>query len=154
MQDMENAIQKLMQLSEQGVNIAIDDFGTGYSSLSYLQKLPIHTLKIDRSFVHEIRRHGGDACIVDAIIAMAKGLKLNLIAEGVECQEELDYLRDQGCTLMQGFLFGHAVPEDEAKALFTSDNVGQYLLPKVGEPAAWPLVKACCGSQCCSALLL
>ncbi len=132
MQDMENAIQKLVQLSEQGVNIAIADFGTGYSSLSYLQKLPIDTLKIDRSFVHEIRRHGGDACIVDAIIAMAKGLKLNLIAEGVECQEELDYLRNQGCTLMQGFLFGHAVPEDEAKALFTSDNFGQYLLPKVG----------------------
>ncbi len=132
MQDMENAIQKLVHLSEQGVKIAIDDFGTGYSSLSYLQKLPIHTLKIDRSFVHEIRRHGGDACIVDAIIAMAEGLKLNLIAEGVEVQEELDYLRKQGCTLMQGFLFGPAVPAAEALELFEKANFGQYLLPRVG----------------------
>lgn len=117
MQDMDNTIQKLVKLSERGVKIAIDDFGTGYSSLSYLQRLPIHTLKIDRTFVHEINSNKDEACIVDAIIAMAKGLKLNLIAEGVETEEQLDYLRNRGCAEMQGFLFSHPLSETEAKRL-------------------------------------
>ena len=117
MQDMDNTIQKLIKLNEYGVKVAIDDFGTGYSSLSYLQRLPIHTVKIDRSFVHEIKNQPGEACIVDAIIAMAKGLKLNLIAEGVETVEQFNYLREQGCTEVQGFMFGHPMTEREARKI-------------------------------------
>lgn len=132
MQDMENAIKKLVQLNELGVQIAIDDFGTGYSSLSYLQKLPIHTLKIDRSFVHEIQDGAGDACIVDAVIAMAKGLKLNLIAEGVETEHQMDYLRAQGCGEMQGYYFGAPVSEEETVAFLTQSPFDQFALPSVG----------------------
>ena len=115
MQDMDNTIQKLVQLSERGVKIAIDDFGTGYSSLSYLQRLPIHTLKIDRAFVHEINSNSDETCIVDAIIAMAQGLKLNIIAEGVETEEQFNYLRKKGCAEMQGFLFSHPLSETDAR---------------------------------------
>jgi len=111
MQDMDNSIRKLVEIASHGVNIAIDDFGTGYSSLSYLQKLPIHTLKIDRSFVHEIKS-GHGSCIVDAVIAMAKGLKMNIIAEGVETRQQYEYLQARGCDQVQGFLF--AKPLDEA----------------------------------------
>lgn len=120
MQDMEHTIQKLIQLTENGVKIAIDDFGTGYSSLSYLQKLPIHTLKIDRSFVRDIKSESGGAAIVDAIIAMSSGLHLNLIAEGVETEEQLRYLRAKGCNEMQGFLFGEPMPADEAEQLISN----------------------------------
>jgi len=134
MQDMENSIKKLMQLNELGVQIAIDDFGTGYSSLSYLQKLPIHTLKIDRSFVNEIKKNGGDACIVDAVIAMASGLKLNLIAEGVEDEYQMEYLREKGCCEMQGYYFGMPATEKDTVELLlnpTFKDEGQ-LLPNVG----------------------
>jgi EAL domain-containing protein (putative c-di-GMP-specific phosphodiesterase class I) len=117
MQDMENTIKKLVQLSDRGVKIAIDDFGTGYSSLSYLQRLPIHTLKIDRAFVHEIKNADDETCIVNAIIAMARGLKLNLIAEGVENETQVAYLRNKGCAEMQGFFFSHPLPETEARRL-------------------------------------
>ena len=117
MQDMDNTINKLVKLSERGVKIAIDDFGTGYSSLSYLQRLPIHTLKIDRAFVREINNTTNETCIVDAIIAMARGMKLNIIAEGVESEEQFIYLRNKGCAEMQGFLFSHPLAEGEAKRL-------------------------------------
>jgi diguanylate cyclase (GGDEF)-like protein len=132
MQDMENAIKKLIQLSELGIQIAIDDFGTGYSSLSYLQKLPIHTLKIDRSFVHEIQEGAEGACIVDAVIAMAKGLKLNLIAEGVETEYQVDYLREKGCGEIQGFYFGAPAPEEETVRLLTQAHYDGFVLPSVG----------------------
>lgn len=117
MQDMDNTIKKLVQLSERGVKIAIDDFGTGYSSLSYLQRLPIHTLKIDRAFVREIESIDDDTCIVNAIIAMAKGLKLNLIAEGVENETQFGYLKDKGCNEVQGFLFSHPLNEADARKM-------------------------------------
>ena len=132
MQDMENTVQKLIQLHNNGVQIAIDDFGTGYSSLSYLQKLPIHTVKIDRSFVHEIKSKPEEACIVDAIIAMAKGLKLNLIAEGVETQEQKDYLCKQGCPEMQGFFFGEPQPESTAMKLLLGKPFEQDPFSEVG----------------------
>jgi len=132
MQDMENSVKKLMQLNDLGVQIAIDDFGTGYSSLSYLQKLPIHTLKIDRSFVHEIQEGGEDACIVDAVIAMATGLKLNLIAEGVETEYQMDYLREKGCCEMQGYYFGKPISEQATTELLTQAPFGELALPSVG----------------------
>ncbi|SET50574.1 PAS domain S-box-containing protein/diguanylate cyclase (GGDEF) domain-containing protein [Marinobacter segnicrescens] len=110
MNDLEQVSHTLRELAGHGVRIAIDDFGTGYSSLNYLHHLPIHTLKIDRSFVHGIRSGNDGACIVNAIIAMAQGLKLEIVAEGVETQDQLDYLSTSDCDLVQGFLFGRAQP--------------------------------------------
>jgi len=113
MRDLENITQKLNLLASQGITIAIDDFGTGYSSLYYLNKLPIHTLKVDRSFIKDIRDNTGESCIVNAIIAMAHGLKLNIIAEGVETSHQLEYLRQLKCHEVQGFYFGKARPGTE-----------------------------------------
>lgn len=107
MSDREDVVDKLERLSAAGVQLAIDDFGTGYSSLSYLRKFPVSTLKIDRSFVHSIKAAAREeACIVDAIISMAQGLKLNIIAEGVENRTQFNYLRSLGCEVVQGYLFG------------------------------------------------
>ncbi len=122
MQDMERAIETLSSLSKKGIRIAIDDFGTGYSSLGYLQTLPINTLKMDRSFVNGIKGRG-DNSIVDAIIAMAKGLNLNLIAEGVESPAQRNYLKRSGCTLAQGFHFSRAVPEIQLLELIKETSV-------------------------------
>jgi diguanylate cyclase (GGDEF)-like protein/PAS domain S-box-containing protein len=108
MNDMSQVIQKLRKLTNLGIKIAIDDFGTGYSSLSYLQQFPINTLKIDKSFVGSINVSEGATSIVDAIVAMAHGLKLNLIAEGVETDPQLEYLKSLGCAEIQGWLFGKA----------------------------------------------
>ncbi len=108
MNDMSQVIQKLRKLSSLGIKIAIDDFGTGYSSLSYLQQFPINTLKIDKAFVSSIHVNDNGTSIVNAIVAMAKGLNLNLIAEGVETDPQLEYLRSLGCEEIQGYLFGKA----------------------------------------------
>ncbi|GAA0412619.1 putative bifunctional diguanylate cyclase/phosphodiesterase [Massilia aurea] len=99
------AIEQLNKLCELGVSIAIDDFGTGYSSLSYLHRFPIHTIKIDQSFVKEIHEEDGHYPVILAIISIARGLGLNLIAEGVETEEQARYLRANGCMTMQGYLF-------------------------------------------------
>ena len=104
-----------------GVRIAIDDFGTGYSSLSYLQQFPINTLKIDRSFVGDIRADASDASIINAIVAMARGLKLDLIAEGVENRTQLRYLHSQGCSEVQGYIFSPPVPADQVQQLLRED---------------------------------
>ena len=85
--------------------MAIDDFGTGYSSLAYLHRFPIHTIKIDQSFVKEIQRENGHFPVVLAIISIASGLGLNLVAEGVETEIQAHYLEQSGCTTMQGFLY-------------------------------------------------
>ncbi|MGK0249195.1 MAG: diguanylate cyclase (GGDEF)-like protein/PAS domain S-box-containing protein [Oleispira sp.] len=117
MNDLDHMIKKLSKLADRGITIAIDDFGTGYSSLNYLHKLPIHTLKVDQSFVHDIQNSSNDACIVTAIISMAHGLKLNIIAEGVETASQLEYLKQLGCHEIQGFFFGKARPADETLQL-------------------------------------
>jgi diguanylate cyclase (GGDEF)-like protein/PAS domain S-box-containing protein len=110
MRDMDGAISKLRKLAEIGVEISIDDFGTGYSSLSYLKKLPINTIKIDRSFINDLTGHTSNgSTIVAGIAAMAKGLQLKVVAEGVETQEQLDYLQTLGCDTYQGFFFSRAV---------------------------------------------
>ena len=127
MQDVEVIIPKLKEVQARGAQIAIDDFGTGYSSLSYLQQFPINTLKIDRSFVGDIRADESGASIVDAIVAMARGLRLDLIAEGVENRTQLRYLRDQGCAEVQGYVFSPAVPADELSALLSENSFGQLL---------------------------
>lgn len=113
MNDLEHMVQKLSKLSDSGIRIAIDDFGTGYSSLNYLHKLPINTLKVDQSFVQDIQSSENEACIVNAIVAMAHGLKLNIVAEGVETINQMEYLKSLGCHELQGFYFGKARPADE-----------------------------------------
>ncbi len=117
MRDMDGAIEKLRRLAELGVKISIDDFGTGYSSLSYLKKLPVHTLKIDRSFIQDLVASSNGGTIVAGITAMAKGLKLNVVAEGVETHTQLDYLESIGCDAYQGYLFSQPVAVDNATKL-------------------------------------
>ncbi len=117
MRDMEVIVPKLRTLRKTGIRIAIDDFGTGYSSLSYLRHFPVNTLKIDRSFVGDIRSDSADASIINAIAAMAHGLKLDLIAEGVETRTQMKYLSLQGCREVQGFIFSRPIPAPEFKAL-------------------------------------
>ncbi len=114
MHDTDDGILKLRELSNHGIKIAIDDFGTGYSSLNYLKRLPIDTLKIDQSFVHDMSKSEEDSSIIKAIIAIAKGLNLNIISEGVETQAQLEQLRAWRCKNMQGFLFGRPMPCDKA----------------------------------------
>ena len=117
MSDVDHAITILRELKQLGVQIAIDDFGTGYSSLSYLRRFPIDVLKIDQSFVSDITLAEDDAAIVHAIISLARGLRLQVIAEGVETNEQLAFLREHGCHQVQGFLFSQPVPALEFAAL-------------------------------------
>jgi diguanylate cyclase (GGDEF)-like protein/PAS domain S-box-containing protein len=111
--DVTLAVELLHSMKALGINLSIDDFGTGYSSLSYLSRFPIDVLKIDRSFVADITHDSSDAAIVASIIALAHNLKLAVIAEGVETEAQLDYLRRQGCDEMQGYFFSRplAAPE-------------------------------------------
>jgi diguanylate cyclase (GGDEF)-like protein/PAS domain S-box-containing protein len=108
--NMESTTQTLNAISALGVRIAIDDFGAQYSSLNYLRSLPINTLKIDRAFVMEIREHSDDSPIIKAIVAIASGLGMNVVAEGVETKLQADFLKGLGCNHMQGYLYGHPQP--------------------------------------------
>lgn len=117
MKDIENTINKLQQLSDYGIKIAIDDFGTGYCSLNYLKKLPIDTLKIDRSFISDMHNSKQDSSIIKAIIAMAKGMNLNIISEGVETDTQLQQLIEWRCKNMQGFLFSRPITNNAAMNL-------------------------------------
>ncbi len=108
--EVDSVIAKMRTLRNAGVCFAMDDFGTGYSSLSYLTRLPLSQLKIDRSFVNNIGVQHGDAVIVQTIIGMANNLGIDVIAEGVETQEQHDFLRKNGCSFFQGYLFGKPMP--------------------------------------------
>jgi predicted signal transduction protein with EAL and GGDEF domain len=117
LQDSEATLSTLYQLRGLGVRIAMDDFGTGYSSLSYLQSFPFDKIKIDRSFVKDIVDGVGSLNIVRAVAAMANGLGMATTAEGVETKEQLETVKAEGCTEMQGFLFSRPVPAEEIEAL-------------------------------------
>ena len=121
--DNEATLSVLSRLRDLGVRIAMDDFGTGYSSLSYLQNFHVDKIKIDRSFVTGIANDTGSLNIVRAVTAMAKGLGMATTAEGVETAEQLEIVRSEGCTEVQGFLFGQPVKADEIEALL-SDGCG------------------------------
>ena len=117
MNNIDRAIATMHELASLGIQMSIDDFGTGYSSLSYLKKFPIHTLKIDRSFVRDIPNDSDDGAIATAIIAMAHSLNLNVIAEGVETADQLEFLGERGCDEMQGYLVSRPVPASEFEHL-------------------------------------
>jgi diguanylate cyclase (GGDEF)-like protein/PAS domain S-box-containing protein len=112
MRNAEEAVSMLNALHALGIGLAIDDFGTGYSSLSYLKRFPVDRLKIDRSFVSDIGTSGDDETITSAIIALAHSLNLQVIAEGVETSEQLDFLKERACDEMQGFFFARPMPRD------------------------------------------
>jgi len=113
MRDISEAMDMLESLKRLGLSIAIDDFGTGYSSLNYLKQLPIDVLKIDRTFVDGLPQSEQDGQITRAIIAMSHSLNLSVIAEGVETQAQLDFLRKHGCDEVQGFFLGRPMPAEQ-----------------------------------------
>ena len=113
MKKPEESIMKLEEISRMGIEITIDDFGTGYSSLAYLKRLPVSKLKIDQSFIQGLPEDKEDVAIVKAIIALAKSLGLDLIAEGVERDTQKEFLLDSGCKQIQGYYYGEAVPAEE-----------------------------------------
>lgn len=120
MERPEDTIRSLNKFSDMGIQISVDDFGTGYSSLSYLKRFPLDKLKVDRSFVRDIATDPDDAAIVTAIIAMAHSLNIKVLAEGVETEEQLVFLRSHGCDEYQGFYFSRPVTGDAFIAKLTS----------------------------------
>jgi diguanylate cyclase (GGDEF)-like protein/PAS domain S-box-containing protein len=143
----ERPISTLHALRERGIQVAIDDFGTGYSSLSYLKKFPLDALKIDQSFVRQIDTAGDDTAIVTAVIGMAHGLKLRVIAEGVETPEELAFLRAHQCDEAQGYHFSRpVVPEQFARLLGTGVPVAA-LVPRPSVVSTPTAAKALIGSS-------
>ena len=122
MNNPDASIKKLKQISDIGIELAIDDFGTGYSSLAYLKKFPLDKLKIDQSFVRDIPEDEDDVAITKAIIALAKSLNLKLIAEGVETQEQRDFLVENGCSSIQGYFYYRPMPAEEITKILQDMN--------------------------------
>jgi len=123
MHDPLKSIERLQILNDMGIQIAIDDFGTGYSSLTYLKRLPVNTLKIDRSFIKNLPDDDEDRAISKAIIALAHSLNMKIIAEGVETREQIDYLLENGCYYLQGFYYSKAINKDAMTDFMRNNRV-------------------------------
>lgn len=136
MQDVEGGQRSLLALKEFGFALAVDDFGTGYCSLSYLKRFPLDTLKVDRAFINDITVDEDDAAIVRAIIGLGHNLDLKLVAEGVETQAQLEFLRTAGCDLIQGFVMSEAVPGDALVRLLATSASRPAHEARQGEAAA------------------
>jgi EAL domain-containing protein (putative c-di-GMP-specific phosphodiesterase class I) len=117
MEDSDNVLAMLNDLRGRGITISLDDFGTGYSSLSYLKRFPIDTLKIDQAFIRDIGNSPDDEAITRAIIAMAHSMGMDVVAEGVETDVHLDFLRKEGCDYIQGYLLSRPIPDAELSQL-------------------------------------
>jgi EAL domain-containing protein (putative c-di-GMP-specific phosphodiesterase class I) len=128
--DFNRALTTLRQVKALGIRIAMDDFGTGYSSLSNLRAFPFDKIKIDRSFIRGIAEPTGSAYIVQAVVNIAEARNMTTTAEGVETEQELQMLRDLGCTEMQGYLFSPALPAEKIPALFLSPRAGALAAAK------------------------
>lgn len=126
LENVHEVITKIEALRSLGVRFSLDDFGTGYSSLSYLKRLPLDELKIDQSFVRDINHDNNDAMIVKTIIEMAQNFDLHVIAEGVEDEEQLMYLKENGCHLFQGYFFGKPMPPEEIERLFLDKTLSSF----------------------------
>ena len=122
--DTRKAAKMLSQLSEKGISLAMDDFGTGYSNLGYLKSLPLDILKIDRSFVKQIEEKEEDRKLVKGIINLARGMGLKIIAEGVETEEQMQFLQEQNCQIFQGYLFGRPMHKLSVLALLSNAHAG------------------------------
>jgi len=115
--DAESVATKMSQLKTEGIRFSIDDFGTGYSSLAYIKRLPVDQIKIDQTFIRDILLDQDDASIVESIIAMAEKMGLELIAEGVEQQGQVDFLKTNGCHYFQGFFYSRPTSIDQLSAV-------------------------------------
>lgn len=122
-QDSDKPLSILEHLNDSGISVALDDFGTGYSSLSYLSRFPLQVLKIDRLFIRDLEENKNSRALVDAIIAMAHSMNLEIVAEGVENKEQLDFLRKRNVKIIQGFYFSPPVPAEEFRSLLQSSFV-------------------------------
>lgn len=125
MQNPDYAVEVLNEITNLGIHISIDDFGTGYSSLSHLKRFSVNTLKIDKSFVRDVESNSTDAAIASAIIAMGSSLNLKVIAEGVETKQQMDFLRDNNCDQVQGFLISRPLPADQALKVLREKCIGE-----------------------------
>jgi diguanylate cyclase len=125
MENMAEGVEKLQAVRNMGLRIAIDDFGTGYSSLAYIGRLPVNSLKIDKSFIHNVVNEPDKASIVSTIISLGHALRLEVIAEGVETEQQAQLLRLLRCDQIQGYLISRPVPADDIAALLKSDQQRQ-----------------------------
>ncbi|MBI2746842.1 MAG: EAL domain-containing protein [Burkholderiales bacterium] len=129
MDQMDSVVQKMSHLTSLGVKFSLDDFGTGYSSLAYLKRLPIHELKIDRSFVQDAPTDPSDAALVEAILSVARHMRLKVVAEGVETVEQSDFLNARGQVIQQGYLHGRPAPADEVLARWRQSQQAETQQP-------------------------
>ena len=131
-EDFERSLALLRRLKALGVRISMDDFGSGYSSLSYFQAFPFDKIKIDREFVMHLGRNPQSAAIVRAVIGLGHGLGVSIVAEGVETQEQLGFLADEGCDAVQGYFIGRPAPIAQYAALIGRPRTLEVISRKAG----------------------